>query len=143
LPKAHFGCTPDNSELSDIRPRVHRCEAGGLKSGVRSVFHPATCIAEPPTKGGDHGKGILGGTVPKDWTTERYNAVKKLRVSADKNNSSIHLMDGGLSDNTRARAVLDAIDRGVIRTRINQGGHQAPGGDCGQRSYPKRRSPQP
>ncbi|MBS3779776.1 MAG: hypothetical protein KGY41_05240 [Desulfovermiculus sp.] len=30
-------------------------------------------------------------------------------------------MDGGLADNIGARAVLDAYDRGFIRTRINQG----------------------
>ena len=58
---------------------------------------------------------------PKNWTTERYNAAKNLSVYMDKENSYIHLMDGGLSDNIGARAVLDAFDRGYIRTRINQG----------------------
>ena len=58
---------------------------------------------------------------PKDWTTERYNAAKNLSVYLDKENSYIHLMDGGLSDNIGARAVIDAFDRGFIRTRINQG----------------------
>jgi NTE family protein len=61
---------------------------------------------------------------PKDWTTERYNAAKNLSVYQDKGNSYIHLMDGGLSDNIGARAILDAIDRGFIRTRINQGAIQ-------------------
>lgn len=56
-----------------------------------------------------------------NWTTERYNAAKNLSVYLDKENRFIHLMDGGLSDNIGARAVLDAFDRGFIRTRINQG----------------------
>ena len=58
---------------------------------------------------------------PKNWITERYNAAKNLSVYLDKENSYIHLMDGGLSDNIGTRAVLDAFDRGFIRTRINQG----------------------
>ena len=58
---------------------------------------------------------------PKNWITERYNAAKNLGVYLDKENSYIHLMDGGLSDNIGTRAVLDAFDRGFIRTRINQG----------------------
>lgn len=58
---------------------------------------------------------------PKNWMTDRYNAAKNLSVYADKENRYIHLMDGGLSDNIGARAILDAFDRGFIRTRINQG----------------------
>ena len=58
---------------------------------------------------------------PENWTSERYNAAKDLSIYLDKENSYIHLMDGGLSDNIGARAVLDAFDRGFIRTRINQG----------------------
>jgi NTE family protein len=58
---------------------------------------------------------------PADWNTERYNAAKNLSVYLNKQNRYIHLMDGGLSDNIGARAVLDAFDRGFIRTRINQG----------------------
>lgn len=58
---------------------------------------------------------------PADWTTERYNAAKNLNVYLDKQKHYIHLMDGGLSDNIGARAVLHAFDRGFIRTRINQG----------------------
>ena len=61
---------------------------------------------------------------PKDWTTERYNAAKDLSFYLDKDNTYIHLMDGGLSDNIGARAILDAYDRGFIRTRINQGAIQ-------------------
>jgi NTE family protein len=60
-------------------------------------------------------------TDPKNWTTERYNAAKNLGGYLDKENRYIHLMDGGLSDNIGARSVLDAFDRGFIRTRINQG----------------------
>ena len=56
-----------------------------------------------------------------DWITERYNAAKNLSVYLDKENSAIHLMDGGLSDNIGARSILDAFDRGFIRTRINRG----------------------
>jgi NTE family protein len=58
---------------------------------------------------------------PKDWISERYNAAKNLGVYLDKENRYIHLMDGGLSDNIGARAILDAFDRGFIRTRITQG----------------------
>lgn len=58
---------------------------------------------------------------PKNWITERYNAAKNLSTYLDKENRYIHLMDGGLSDNIGARSVLDAFDRGFIRTRINQG----------------------
>jgi NTE family protein len=58
---------------------------------------------------------------PKNWITQRYNAAKNLSVYLDKHNRYIHLMDGGLSDNIGARAILDAFDRGFIRTRINQG----------------------
>jgi NTE family protein len=65
-----------------------------------------------------------GALTPEDWTTERYNAAKSLGVYQDKANSYIHLMDGGLSDNIGARAILDAFDRGFIRTRINQGAIQ-------------------
>lgn len=65
-----------------------------------------------------------GALTPKDWTTERYNAAKNLSVYQDKKNSYTHLMDGGLSDNIGARAILDAFDRGFIRTRINQGAIQ-------------------
>jgi NTE family protein len=58
---------------------------------------------------------------PKNWMTDRYNAAKNLSVYLDKENRYIHLMDGGLSDNIGARSILDAFDRGFIRTRINQG----------------------
>jgi NTE family protein len=61
---------------------------------------------------------------PKDWISERYNAAKNLSVYLDKENRYIHLMDGGLSDNIGARAILDAFDRVFIRTRINQGAIQ-------------------
>jgi len=61
---------------------------------------------------------------PKNWISERYNAAKNLSVYLDKENSYIHLMDGGLSDNIGARSILDAFDRGFIRTRINQGAIQ-------------------
>jgi NTE family protein len=61
---------------------------------------------------------------PENWTTDRYNAAKNLHVYLDKQNRYIHLMDGGLSDNIGARAILDAFDRGFIRTRINQGALQ-------------------
>ena len=59
--------------------------------------------------------------IPENWTTERYHAAKNISVYLDKQNRYIHLMDGGLSDNIGARSVLDAFDRGFIRTRINQG----------------------
>jgi NTE family protein len=62
-----------------------------------------------------------GALKPMDWNTERYNAAKNLSVYLDKQNRFIHLMDGGLSDNIGARSILDAYDRGFIRTRINQG----------------------
>jgi NTE family protein len=65
-----------------------------------------------------------GALAPQDWITERYNAAKNLSVYLDKQNRFIHLMDGGLSDNIGARAILDAFDRGFIRTRINQGAIQ-------------------
>lgn len=52
--------------------------------------------------------------------TERYNAAKNLGVYLNKENYYIHLMDGGLSDNIGARSILDAFDRGFIRTRINR-----------------------
>lgn len=63
-----------------------------------------------------------GALAPKDWTSSRYNAAKNLSVYLDqRDNPYIHLMDGGLADNIGARAVLDAFDRGFIRTRLNQG----------------------
>ena len=65
-----------------------------------------------------------GALTPDDWITERYNAARNLSVYLDKENRYIHLMDGGLSDNIGARAVMDAFDRGFIRTRINQGAIQ-------------------
>lgn len=58
---------------------------------------------------------------PRNWITDRYNAAKNLSVYLDKENRYIHLMDGGLSDNIGARSILDAFDRGFIRTRINHG----------------------
>ena len=58
---------------------------------------------------------------PQDWFSERYNAAKNLGAYLDKENRYVHLMDGGLSDNIGARAILEAFDRGFIRTRINQG----------------------
>ena len=58
---------------------------------------------------------------PEDWISERYNAAKNLSVYLDKEKHYIHLMDGGLSDNIGARAILGAFDRGFIRTRINLG----------------------
>ena len=62
-----------------------------------------------------------GALEPENWTTGRYNAARNLGVYLDEGNRYVHLMDGGLSDNIGARAVLDAYDRGFIRTRINQG----------------------
>jgi NTE family protein len=62
-----------------------------------------------------------GAIRPASWTSERYNAAKNLSVYLDKENRYIHLMDGGLSDNIGARSVLNAFDRGFIRTRINEG----------------------
>ncbi len=61
---------------------------------------------------------------PQNWITDRYNAAKNLSIYLDKENRYIHLMDGGLSDNIGARAILDAFERGFIRTRINQGAIQ-------------------
>ena len=58
---------------------------------------------------------------PKNWTSNRYNAARTLSIYLNKENRYIHLMDGGLSDNIGARAIMDAFDRGFIRTRINQG----------------------
>jgi NTE family protein len=58
---------------------------------------------------------------PENWITQRYNAAKNLAVYLDKENSHVHLMDGGLADNIGARAIMDAFDRGFIRTRINRG----------------------
>ena len=58
---------------------------------------------------------------PKDWTSTRYDAAKNLSVYLDKGNAYIHLMDGGLSDNIGAHAIINAYDRGFIRTRINEG----------------------
>ena len=58
---------------------------------------------------------------PKNWTNRRYNAARNLAFYLNKKNKYIHLMDGGLSDNIGARAILDAYDRGFIRKRINQG----------------------
>jgi NTE family protein len=57
----------------------------------------------------------------KDWTSRRYNAAYNLEFYFNKENGFIHLMDGGLSDNIGAQAILDAYDRGFIRRRINQG----------------------
>ncbi|WP_035244399.1 patatin-like phospholipase family protein [Desulfonatronovibrio hydrogenovorans] len=62
-----------------------------------------------------------GALDPENWTSSRYNAARNLGVYLDEDNKYVHLMDGGLSDNVGARAVLDAYDRGFIRTRINQG----------------------
>ncbi len=59
--------------------------------------------------------------IPKNWMTGRYHAAKNLSGYLNKENDHIHLMDGGLSDNIGARSILDAFDRGFIRTRINQG----------------------
>ena len=57
----------------------------------------------------------------KDWTSRRYNAARNLEFYHNKENAYIHLMDGGLTDNIGAQAILDAYDRGFIRSRINQG----------------------
>jgi NTE family protein len=59
--------------------------------------------------------------VPKEWISQRYDAALNLSLYLDKRNTFVHLMDGGLSDNIGARAVLEAFDRGFIRTRINDG----------------------
>lgn len=58
---------------------------------------------------------------PQTWITEHYNTAKNLNVYLCKKNRFIHLMDGGLSDNIGARAILDAFDQGFISTRINRG----------------------
>ena len=57
----------------------------------------------------------------KDWTSRQYNAARNLEFYLNKENGYIHLMDGGLSDNIGAQAILDAYDREFIRRRINQG----------------------
>jgi NTE family protein len=62
-----------------------------------------------------------GALKDQDWATPRYMAAKNLNVYLDKHNAYIHLMDGGLADNIGTRAVLDAYERGFIRTRINAG----------------------
>jgi NTE family protein len=63
-------------------------------------------------------KKVLDG---KDQTSRSYDAARNLSFYLNKQNAYVHLMDGGLSDNIGARAILDAYDHGFIRTRINDG----------------------
>lgn len=62
-----------------------------------------------------------GALAPEDWTSRRYDAARNLSDYLNKTNRFVHLMDGGLADNIGTRAILDAYDRGFIRTRINNG----------------------
>ena len=58
---------------------------------------------------------------PKYWFTRRYDAAKNLDFYKDKQNAFVHLMDGGLADNTGVRALLDAYDHGFIRKKMGLG----------------------
>lgn len=95
--------------------------AVAASSAFPYLLTPISLKNYPLAKGYSPPWWYKGALTPEDWTTERYSAAKNLSVYQDKANSYIHLMDGGLSDNIGARAVLDAFDRGFIRTRINRG----------------------
>lgn len=85
-----------------------------LLSPISLKNYPAAADYTPPW-------WFQGALSPEDWTTRRYDAARNLSVYLDQENRYIHLMDGGLSDNIGARSVLDAFERGFIRTRINDG----------------------
>lgn len=56
----------------------------------------------------------------RDRATRRYHSARNLQFYFQDENTHVHLIDGGLSDNIGARAILDAYDRGFIRTRIGR-----------------------
>lgn len=95
--------------------------AVAASSAFPYLLTPLSLVNYPLAKGYTPPWWYQGALAPKDWTSERYNAAKNLKVYLDKENAYVHLMDGGLSDNIGARAVLDAFDRGFIRRRINRG----------------------
>jgi NTE family protein len=85
-----------------------------LLSPISLKNYPQADGYEPPV-------WYQGALEAKDWASPRYMAAKNLNVYLNKHNAYIHLMDGGLADNIGVRAVLDAYERGFIRTLINQG----------------------
>jgi NTE family protein len=105
---------------SQLAPyRVARAVAAS--SAFPYLLTPISLVNYPVATGYTPPWWYKNAQTPADWYTQRYNAAKNLSVYLDKKNRYIHLMDGGLSDNIGARAILDAMDRGFIRTRINRG----------------------
>ncbi|MFW5927206.1 MAG: patatin-like phospholipase family protein [Wenzhouxiangella sp.] len=85
-----------------------------LLSPISLVNHPTASDYQPPW-------WYRNARSPDQRHTRRGDAAANLSVYLDDRNTHVHLMDGGLSDNIGARAILDAWDRGFIRTRINDG----------------------
>jgi NTE family protein len=95
--------------------------AVAASSAFPFLLSPISLKNYPLAEGYEPPAWYQGALQPQDWTSQRYNAAKNLNVYLDKHNTYVHLMDGGLADNIGTRAVLDAYERGFIRTRINQG----------------------
>lgn len=95
--------------------------AVAASSAFPFLLSPISLKNYPQAEGYEPPPWYRGALEPRDWAEPRYNAAKNLHVYLDKQNAYVHLMDGGLADNIGARAVLDAYERGFIRTRINQG----------------------
>jgi NTE family protein len=95
--------------------------AVAASSAFPFLLSPISLKNYPEAKGYEPPWWYQGALQPKDWASPRYMAAKNLQFYLDKNHAYIHLMDGGLADNIGIRAVLDAYQRGFIRTRINQG----------------------
>ena len=95
--------------------------AVAASSAFPFLLAPVSLKNYPPAPGYTPPWWYKGALEPEEWTTKRFNAAQNLRHYLDEDFQFIHLMDGGLADNIGARAVLDAYDRGFIRTRINQG----------------------
>lgn len=58
---------------------------------------------------------------PKDFHTRRDAATKDLNFYLNKENTYVHVVDGGLADNIGVRAMLEEWESGFILKRINQG----------------------
>lgn len=87
-----------------------------LLSPISLVNHPTAQAYEPPG-------WYEGGLESRDADRRRFQAAQDLQYYLDKQHAFVHLMDGGLSDNIGARALLEAYAStgGFIRKRINDG----------------------
>lgn len=97
--------------------------AVAASSAFPFLLSPISLVNYPTARAYQAPGWYEGGLESRNEDLRRFHAAQDLQYYLDKRNEFIHLMDGGLSDNIGARALLEAYTStgGFIRKRINDG----------------------